>query len=222
MDTMKLLLGATVALLLGALAMSLKDMNTGVKNTSPDELSRLKKQVAELEQEQRKLQLETQIQQLKAAPAAAPTPSANAAEIDALKAQQEATRLALAQMELEKEKAKRDAKVAQDEEGLLSQRDLDKGDTELKHARMIGQALLIGRVTEFVEDAEVGGFITFEILMPEQVQVGTILGIRRKTGILGQFKVSDVSAEGGIANPLPGFGPFQPKIGDELILPPQY
>ena len=50
----------------------------------------------------------------------------------------------------------------------------------------------------------------------------SFLGIRRKTGILGQFKVSGVSAEGGIANPLPGFGPFQPKIGDDLILPPQY
>jgi hypothetical protein len=31
-----------------------------------------------------------------------------------------------------------------------------------------------------------------------------------------------VSAEGGIANPLPGLGPFQPQVGDELILPPQY
>ncbi len=220
---MKLLLGATVALLLGALAMSLKDMNSGVKNTSPDELSRLKKQVAELEQEQRKLHLETQIQQLKAAPPVAPAPAASAAEIAALKDQLlEANKRDLAQMALEKEKAKRDAKLAQDEEGLLNQRDLDKGDSELKHARMIGQALLIGRVTEFVEAADVGGFITFEILMPEQVQVGTVLGIRRKTGILGQFKVSGVSAEGGIANPLPGFGPFQPKIGDELILPPQY
>ncbi len=46
--------------------------------------------------------------------------------------------------------------------------------------------------------------------------------IRRKTGILGQLKVSDVTAEGAIANPLPGFGPIQPKVGDELILPPQY
>ena len=87
---------------------------------------------------------------------------------------------------------------------------------------MIAQALLIGRVKEYVEDAQYGGFITFDILMPEQVQVGTILAIRRKTGILGQLKVSDVSAEGGIANPLPGFGPVQPQVGDELILPPQY
>ena len=59
--------------------------------------------------------------------------------------------------------------------------------------------------------------------MPEQVQVGTVLAIRRNhTGMLGQFKVSEVTAEGAIANPLPGFGPSAPKVGDELILPPPF
>jgi hypothetical protein len=222
MDTMKLLLGATVALLLGALAVSWQGMNTGVKNAAPDELARLKKQVAELRAEQDKLQLERQIQQLKASTPVTPTPSSNAAEIEAMKAQVEANKAALAQIELEKAAAARDAKVVQDEEGLLSQRDLEKGDSELRRARMIAEALLIGRVSEYVEDAEYGGFVTFSILMPEQVQTGTILAIRRKTGILGQLKVSDVTAEGGIANPLPGFGPVNPQVGDELILPPQY
>lgn len=222
MDTMKLLLGATVALLLGALAVSWQGMNTGVKNTSPDEIARLKAQVAELRKEQDNLQLEKRIQQTRAAAAAIPTPADNAAEIAALKAQAEANKAALAAIEEEKAKSERDKKVSQDEEGLLSQRDLEKGDTELKRARMIAQALLIGKVKEYVEDAQFGGFITFDVLMPEQVQVGTILAIRRKTGILTQFKVSEVTVEGGIANPLPGFGPVQPQVGDELILPPQY
>ena len=219
---MKLLLGATVALLLGALAVSWQGMNTGVKNTSPDEIARLKAQVAELRKEQDNLQLEKRIQQTRAAAAAIPTPADNAAEIAALKAQAEANKAALAAIEEEKAKSERDKKVNQDEEGLLSQRDLEKGDTELKRARMIAQALLIGKVKEYVEDAQYGGFITFDILMPEQVQVGTVLAIRRKTGILSQYKVSDVTAEGGIANPMPGFGPVQPQAGDELILPPQY
>jgi len=87
---------------------------------------------------------------------------------------------------------------------------------------MISQSLLIGRVKEYVEDPALGGFVTFEVLMPEQVQSGAVVAIRRKTGILGQLKVSDVSAEGAIANPLPGFGPVKPIMGDELILPPQY
>lgn len=220
MDTMKLLLGATVALLLGALAVSWQGMNTGVKNTPPDEIARLKKQVSELRQEHDKLQLEKQIQQLKASAPAMPTPATNAAEIEAMKAQVEANKAALAK--IAEEKAARDAKIEQDEEGLLGQRDLEKGDAELRRARLIAEALLMGRVKEYVEDAQYGGFITFDIAMPEQVQVGTILAIRRKTGILGQLKVSEVSAEGGIANPLPGFGPVQPQVGDELILPPQY
>jgi hypothetical protein len=124
--------------------------------------------------------------------------------------------------DLEAEKAERDAKVAQDEEGLLAQRNLEGSDSELRRARMISEALLIGRISEYVEDAQYGGFVTFEILMPEQVQPGAVLAIRRKTGILGQLQVSDVTAEGGIANPMPGFGPVKPEVGDELILPPPF
>jgi hypothetical protein len=221
MDTMKLLLGATVALLLGALVVSWQGMTSGVKNTSPDEMARLKKQIAELRMEQDNLQRERQLQQLKSMPAPAPATTASAEQVEAMRAQLAANNAALAQLELEKQAAQ-DAKLAIEEEGLLGQRDLENADSELKRARMIGQALLIGRISEIVEDAQFGGFMTFDILMPEQVQVGTILAIRRKTGILGQLKVSDVTAEGGIANPLPGFGPVQAQIGDELILPPQY
>lgn len=220
MDTMKLLLGATIALLLGALAVSWQGMNTGVKNATPDEIARIKKQLADLRQENDKLMLEKQIQQLKASAPAVPTAASNAAEIEAMKAQIERGKAAIA--ELEAEKAKRDSKVEQDEEGLLAQKDLEKGDNELRRARLIAEALLIGKVQEYVEDAQYGGFVTFSVLMPEQVQVGTILAIRRKTGILGQLKVSDLTPEGGIANPLPGFGPVQPQPGDELILPPPF
>jgi hypothetical protein len=210
---MKLLLGATVALLLGALAVSWQGMRRGVEDASPDEIARLKKQVTELRQEQDKLELERQLQQLKLnAPA---TPEAQAAQIEAMKAEVEQNKEKLAQIEADK--AARDAKLAQDEEGLLSQRDLEKGDSELRRARMIGEALLIGRIREYVAES---GFITFDILMPEQVQQGTVLALRRKTGILGQFTVSEVTPEGGIADQLPGVGRVDPKPGDELILPP--
>lgn len=215
---MKLLLGATVALLLGALAVSWQGMNNGVKNTPPDEIARLEKQIRELRAEQDKLQIEKQMQQLRSEPVA--TPSQNSEDIEAMKRQMEAGKEAL--RKLEEENAKRDAKIEQDEEGLLEQRKLESGDTELRRARMISEALLIGKVTEYVEDPQYGGFITFDVLMPEQVQTGVTVAIRRKTGILGQLKISDVTAEGAIANPLPGFGPVKPQVGDELILPPQY
>lgn len=220
MDTMKLLLGATVALLLGAIAVSWQGMKTGVANTSKDEMARLEKQIKELRYEQDKLAIERQTQALRSAPTNVPTPMSNQAEIEAMKAEMEANKAAVAKMEAEK--AQRDAKLADSEELLLDQRKLEQTDGELRRARMISEALLIGRVREYVEDAQYGGFITFDVLMPEQVQPGTTLAIRRKTGILGMLKVSEVAADGAIANPIPGFGPVQPQVGDELILPPQY
>ena len=126
------------------------------------------------------------------------------------------------QLELAAQTADRDKKLADSEELLGDQKALERGDSELRRARMISDALLIGKIKEYVEDPQYGGFVTFDVLMPDQVQAGTILAIRRKTGILGQLKVSDVTVDGAIANPLPGFGAVVPAIGDELILPPQY
>lgn len=215
MDTMKLLLVATIALLLGALAVSWQGMKTGVRNTPSAEIARLESQVRELRAEQDKLQLEKQRQQLIGT---APDPDA---ELNAMKLQLAQQKQALDQID-QQERDLRDKNVADEEEVLGDQRALESKDVELRRARMISQSLLIGRVKEYVEDPALGGFVTFEVLMPEQVQTGAIMAIRRKTGILGQLKVSDVSAEGAIANPLPGFGPVKPVAGDELILPPQY
>lgn len=219
MDTMKLLLGATIALLLGALAVSWQGMNTGVKNAPASEIARLEKQVKELRAEQDKLQIERQMQQLRSDSPVTPATSA-AEDIAAIRAQMEAQ--ATAKVAEEANKADRNAMVNDAEDVLKDRLKLEKDDKELRRARMISEALLMGTVKEYIEDPQYGGFITFDILMPEQVQVGTILAIRRKTGILGMLKVSDVTAEGAIANPLPGFGPVSPAIGDELILPPQY
>jgi TolA-binding protein len=218
MDTMKLLLGATIALLLGALAVSWQGMNQGVKNTPPDEIARLQKQVKELRAEQDNLKMQRDLQQLRSESVQTPANS----ELEAMKLQLAQNKRALEEMELRKEAEARDKKVAQDEEGLLAQRGLEGKDSELRRARMISDALLVGRIKEYVEDAQYGGFVTFEVLMPEQIQTGVIVAIRRKTGILGQLKVSDITPEGAIANPLPGFGPVKPQVGDELILPPQY
>jgi hypothetical protein len=218
MDTMKLFLGATIALLLGALAVSWQGMNQGVKNTPPDEIARLQKQVKELRAEQDNLKMQRDLQQLRSESVQTPANS----ELETMRLQVAQNKLALEEIELRKEAEARDKKVAQDEEGLLAQRSLEGGDSELRRARMIRDALLVGRIKEYVEDAQYGGFVTFEVLLPEQIQAGVIVAIRRQTGILGQFKVSDITAEGAIANPLPGFGQVKPQVGDELILPPQY
>jgi hypothetical protein len=220
MDTMKLLLGATIALLLGALAVSWQGMKTGVLNTPPDEFARLQKQIKELRAEQDNLKLQRDLQLLRSSPTETPA-TTSSAELEAMKLQVAQNKRALEEIELQKIEA-RDKKIAQDEEGLIAQRGLEGNDGELRRARMISEALLIGRIKEYVEDAQMGGFVTFDVLMPEQVQAGVVVAIRRKTGILGQLRVSEVSAEGAIANPLPGFGQVKPQVGDELILPPQY
>lgn len=216
MDMIKLLLAATLALILGALAVSWQDMKSGVKNTSSDEVARLENQIKEIRAEQDKLAVERQLQQLRNDPVAPQT--ASSAEIEAMKVQVAAGKEALER--LEAENAARDKKVAHDEEGLLGTRELENSDAELRRARRIKDALLMGRVKEYAESADVGGFVIIDVLMPEQVIVGSILAIRRKTGILGQFKITDVTPEGAVGNPMPGFGPVKPIPGDELIFPP--
>jgi hypothetical protein len=222
MDTMKLLLGATIALLLGALVMSWQGMKEGVVNAPPDELARLRKQVDELRIEQKRLELEKQYQQLRDTPAAQPVPSTTNSEMEAMKAELAAKEAALREIEEEKAKAERDAQTFKDEAGFIGQKVLDSSDNELRRARMIQNALLIGRVKEYVEEPEYGGFVTIELLMPENVQSGIQLAIRRKTGILGQLKISSIEGGEAIASPMPGFGQVKPVPGDELILPPQF
>ncbi|MGA0846288.1 MAG: hypothetical protein ACO3RV_07065 [Luteolibacter sp.] len=220
---MKVLLGATCALLLGALVMSWQGMNHAVRNAPAAETERLREQVRELRADLERIQLEKQYQQIRAG--VSELPLVSNAEMEQVKAQLAAQQEALAQMEAaasEEAAAERDAQLEMEEGALLDQRRLESKDTELRRARMIAEALLIGTVSEYVSNPEYGDFVTFQIHMPEQVQVGTILAIRRKTGILCQLKVSDVSPEGGIANPLPGFGPVEPIAGDELILPPPF
>jgi hypothetical protein len=212
---MKILLGATIALLIGALAMSWNGMQDGVRNAPADEVARLKKQVEELKLEQDRLQLEKQIAQMKAAePTFSPAATA-VAELDAIRTNIESIEHTLR----EKADAERLARLQQEEAKLLDQQDIEGSDNQLRRARLIASALLIGKVIEYIEDG--GGFATIQLLMPENVQPGTILAIRRKTGILGQLKVSDITPEGAIANPMPGFGNVKPEPGDELILPPQ-
>ncbi|MES2477226.1 MAG: hypothetical protein V4640_15685 [Verrucomicrobiota bacterium] len=216
---MKLLLGATIALLLGALAVSWQGMNTGVKNAPASDVARIEKQLKELLAEQDKLELERQMRLLQTNSPTTPTAS-SADDLAAIRAAVESQ--AAARAAEEAAKANRDAMVEDAEELEADKRNLESTDSELRRARMISEALLMGKVKEYVEDPQYGGFVTFDVLMPEQVQTGTILAIRRKTGILGLLKVSDVTLEGAIANPLPGFGPVSPEVGDELILPPQY
>ena len=223
MDTIKLFLGTIIALLLAALVMSWHGMQQGVKNTPADEYERLRKQIDALREDQNRLAIEKQLQQGNATLAnTAAVPAATSAELAITKQQlkeSEAMRLALAE---EKTKAERNAKVSDNENILLTQRELEKKNILARETRLISQALLVAKVKEYVEDAQSGNFVTLEVIMPDQVQQNTILAIRRNTGILGQLKITNVEGGGAVASPLPGFGTVAPVPGDELILPPRF
>lgn len=215
MNTMTILLGATFALLLAAVVLSFQGMKDGVSSAPQSELARIQGQIDQLRKEQDKLQYEKQIQQLRASPA----PEATA--VDEMKEELAAKDAEIAALAAEKELAEKKADTYRDEAGLIGQRELEKGDNELRRARLIRDALLIGRVQQYMDDPDAGGFVVIEVVLPEHVQVGTILGIRRNTGILGKVKITNVEPEGAIGSPMPGFGPVEPQAGDELIIPPQ-
>lgn len=212
---MTILLGATFALLLAAVVLSFQGMKDGVSSAPQSELARIQGQIDQLRKEQDKLQYEKQIQQLRASPA----PEATA--VDEMKEELAAKDAEIAALAAEKELAEKKADTYRDEAGLIGQRELEKGDNELRRARLIRDALLIGRVQQYMDDPDAGGFVVIEVVLPEHVQVGTILGIRRNTGILGKVKITNVEPEGAIGSPMPGFGPVEPQAGDELIIPPQ-
>jgi hypothetical protein len=218
MDTLKILLGATVALLLGALAVSYKNSSAPVKPVAKNEQAELLRQIEELRLEQDRLQIEKQRMMIQEAAAQAPpvvaqAPAAAPAEIAAMQEQ-------IAELQMEKEKAERDAETADREAAFVGGKMLEGRDQEARRARMIRDS--IARIKEWVEDPEFGGFATIDVMMPDNVQPGTILCIRRNTGILGKLRVGEMSIEGAIANPLGGFPEAQPQAGDELILEPPF
>lgn len=206
-------------LLLAAAVLSFQGMKDGVKNAPKDEIARLQTQLDQLRLQQDNLALERQLQQVRSHPV---PETADPSDMQKMRAELAAKEAEMARLAEEKAEAEKKADTYRDEAGFIGGRELEKNDNELRRARMIRDALLIGKVSSFVSNPEVGDFITIDIVMSDQVQPGAILAIRRNTGILGQIKVSEVTAEGAIASPMPGFGPVQPKVGDELIIPPQY
>ncbi|MDX1681134.1 MAG: hypothetical protein R3242_10430 [Akkermansiaceae bacterium] len=212
---MKILLGAIAALLLASIIVSWQGVNRDKENpTTSQDLALLKEQ-NELLKENQRLKEQLENSRKPESQGAAIPPS----QQDAIEAYQQ--QLAEQQAAEARRQAEEDAKLKRDEEGLIAQMKLERQDEELRRARLISQALLVGRVTDYADNPEVGGFITIDVLKPELVQKGSILGIRRNnTGILYQFEVSDVYPEGAIANPLTAIGDIKPEKGDELIFPP--
>lgn len=214
---MSILLGATFALLLAAVVLSFQNMNHGIKNAPPEELARLQIQVEKLTIEQERWKLERDIQAISSEKGV----GTMGTDVDKIKAELAAKEAEIEALAEDKLNAEKKASTFQDEAALIGQRELEKGDNELRRARLIRDALLIGRVTEYIDDTQVGGVAAIQVLMPDLIKIGDVLAIRRNTGILGKLKITSVSADGAIGSPMPGFGPVVPEAGDELIIAPQ-
>lgn len=226
MDTLKILLCATIALLLGALAVSYKNNNAPAAPTAEKvELAEMKRQLAEIQLEQDRLQFERERRTLGdlESELRTPAPVAPAAPSAAESAQLEAMKAEIALLQEEKDKATRDADTSDKEAAFVTGKVTESRDKEARRARVIKDALVMARVREWVEDKELGsGFATIDIVMPENVTPDTVLCVRRNTGILGRLKVGEVTIEGAIATPVGSFNNVNPEPGDELIMEPPF
>lgn len=204
MDTIKILLGITVALLIGALAMSWKNFRQEVRGTPPKDLAAVQRQIAEIELQRKQLQEERDrlMQGQPLAPKAAAPDSMPIPEV----APQDAPETgAVFGDDLPEEEAVPEAPVVPGAE---------------ERAKAIAAAPAVARLAEWVEDPQLGSFATLQVTDAAAVKAGAILCVRRGSGILGKLKVSEVTPEGALANAVSVFGEVKPKAGDELILEP--
>ena len=218
MDTIKILLGATVALLLGALVVSWNGFQKDVKNEPPAELAKIQQQIQEVREEQARLKKERE-RILFGDPVA---PQAGETAEDAITDPADVPEMAGA--------------VFADEEASMADAGADGAATlaqepasadpvappppasDEARAELIKNSPVVAKVGEWVDD---GGFAVVQVLDPAVVKADAILCVRRNSGILGRLKIGEVTPEGAIANAVSQFAGPKPQPGDELIVEPQ-
>lgn len=205
MDTIKFLLAITVALLVGALAMSWKNFRREVRGTPPKELAEVQRQIAEIEQ-QRKLLHEERDRMMQGQPLA-PKAAVETPVIPEVAPQDAPETGAVFGEELPKEEAT-EPEAAPAVQGAA------------ERAKAIAAAPAVAKVAEWLEDPQFGSFATLQVTDAAAVKTGAILCVRRGSGILGKLKVGEVTPEGAVANAVSMFGEVKPKAGDELIVEP--
>jgi hypothetical protein len=208
MDTIKILLGMTVALLVGALAMSWKNFRQDVRATPKKELAEVHRQIAEIEQ-QRKLLQEEKDRMMGAIPLAPKaSPPEGAPAIPEVAAQDVPETGAVFGEDVPSPQA------------LPETPDKPVAANPEDRAKAIAAAPVVAKIKEWVEDPNLGTFVTVQVMDAGAVKAGAVLCVRRGSGILCRLKVSEVDAGEALANPVALFGDVKPKAGDELIVEP--
>ena len=204
MDTIKILLSLTVALLLGALAMSWKGFQQDQKETPPSELAEVQREIEQIRVERERLKLERErllMGDLAGRAAAVPDPIPVPMVPDA----------AVPPMAVIPEPSFGAPPPANPPPAALAGGD--------DRAKKIAAAPVVAKITEWVEDPQLGAFATIEVKDPT-LRAGVTICVRRNSGILGRLKVAEVTPEGGIANAMGQFPGVKPQAGDDLILEP--
>lgn len=222
MDTIKILLGATVAVLLGALAMSWKNFRIEEKNAPDEELKKIETQIAEIHLERERLRLERMkilggelpppvaAPEAVADPAAVPETGASYGGETEGEASTPPDALPPPPADLPTATAGNAATSEEDGPAPLA--------NETQRADAIKNAPVVAKVGQWVED---GAFAVVQIVDADAAKSGAILCVRRNSGILGRLKVGDVEGGEAIASATAAFPGPKPQPGDELIVEPK-
>jgi hypothetical protein len=208
MDTIKILLSLTVALLLGALAMSWKGFQQDQKETPPSELAEVQREIEQIRVERERLKLERERLLMgdlagRAAAVPDPVPVPMVPDVPPM--------AVIPEPSFDAPPAALPPPPANPPPAALAEGD--------DRAKKIAAAPAVAKITEWVEDPQLGAFATIEIKDPA-LQAGVTICVRRNSGILGRLQVAEVTPEGGIANAMGQFPGVKPQAGDELIREP--
>jgi hypothetical protein len=222
MDTIKILLALTTTVLAAALAWSFSQQKDQSAKAPKDELARIEQQLAALAIEEKNLASEKRLRNLGidvlSTSRQQQKKDADAQQAVLEKQQREAEEAAKKLRELEAKQSDKD--FQNEEQGIVDLKKVEKNNKAFRNSNLILQALPLARVTNYVDNPELGNFVIFDVKVENVVNVDSVLAVRRKDGIAGFVRVTSIEGVEGVADILPGAGKFTPQIGEDLIMDP--
>lgn len=236
---MKILIGATFAILVASLVIAYQQMKSSEIDSSDShaqEIARIEKRIA---------QLESALASNQQAPTTAPQPitasnphfqqsapanpleqhaqnQAHLRELEQLRAELAKANAGEQKALSEVEAANKKAARADGEASALAKEVVDRRKPNDARGRQIINALLMASITQYDEQEKIGAI---KIERTTSVSEGLILGIRRNSGIVGRIRVGAITGDRAIFDPIPGSffnGKIDIRISDELVVPPAF
>ena len=240
MNTVRILICLTFALLVAALVHSYS--TNGDSNSQPKD-----KSISELKEELERIKLENSIKRERAATnpidytqfnnqytppvtndfvnpiTAVPPVTVETTPSDSVIAKLDALEAENAKLKAEQERQESENNMLLEEAEVIQEELFAKKQPEIKRAAEIAQALVMARVKEYSAE---NGIAVLDLVRAQNLNTGQILGIRRGSagGIIGRIKLGHlVDSAIGYGDPIAEsfFGaPIDVRVGDELIVIP--